>query len=376
VIYSPAVRPGSPGWVEVEAARASGIPTLRTEELIQELTQNAETVVAISGTHGKSTTTAMIAQILEAADRDPTVYIGAPVLAWGGRGYRAGDTNLWVVEADEYERKLLSLSPTVAVITNIEFEHPDIYKDLADVEDAFVSFIQKIRSNGTLVVCGENDSVRNVVLRANRSDITTIWYGAGKDQYLPDILPTLSVPGYHNRLNALAALAVSDSLGINRTIAIQMLASFRGAGRRLEQVGERNGVVVIDDYGHNPTEVAVSIKAVHEKYPNHRLVVAFQPHQHARLQALFIDFANAFDLADLILITDVFAVPGRDETVHVDPKTLVKAIVSNGKDCRFIGTLEQLAQSLDKTLQSGDIFLTIGATSITDVGRHWVQSKA
>lgn len=374
VIYSPAVREGSAGWVEIEAARANGISTLRTEELIQELTNDAETLIAIAGTHGKSTTTAMVAQILEAVGKNPTVYIGAPVLAWAGRGYRVGDPNVWVVEADEYERKLLSLSPTVAVITNIEFEHPDIYADLADVEATFVAFIHRIRPGGTLIACVESESVRSVVERANRSDITITWYGAGTEPYSPDVLPDLLVPGYHNQLNALAALATAESLPIEQSLVRTSLASFRGAARRLETIGERDGVLVIDDYGHHPTEIAVSIKALREQYPGRRLVVAFQPHQHARLQALFADFAAAFSEADLILITDVYAVPGRDEAVHVDPRTLVTAIRKHGKDCQFVGTLDQLADLLDMTLRSGDVFLTIGATAITHIGRHWVKS--
>lgn len=372
VIYSPAVRPGSPGWVEIEAAREASIPTLRADELLQELTRDAATLVAVSGTHGKSTTTAMIAQILEAAGKNPTVYIGAPVLAWEGRGYRSGDPEYWVVEADEYERKLLSLNPTVAIITNIEFEHPDIYDDLSDVEQTFEQFIGKLRPGGTLVACLESPSVRTLVDRIDRADVTVVPYGTQAPVFQPSVVPPLAVPGVHNRLNALAALAAADALGIERQIAEEALRLFRGAARRLERVGERNGVTVIDDYGHHPTELQASIGAIREAYPHRRLVVAYQPHQHARLQALFDDFAASFHQADIVFITDVYAVPGRDEAVHVDPRDLVAAIVSRGVNCSFVGSLNDFAATLSSTLQPGDVFMTIGATAITAVGRTWV----
>ncbi len=374
VVYSPAVREGSPGWVEVVAARKQGIETVRVDELLERLTGHAATLIAIAGTHGKSTTTAMIGQILEAADADPTVYIGAPVLAWDGRSYRAGDPSVWVVEADEYERKFLRLAPTVAVITNIEFEHPDIYADLADVEAAFVAFIRAIRPGGTLVACAESDILDRVIAVAGRTDITVVRYGDGADPYRPDILPPLAVIGRHNILNALAALAAAEAAGVPSDTALRSLAAFRGAGRRLERVGERHGVTVIDDYGHHPTELAVSIGAVRAAFPGRRLVVAFQPHQHARLQALFDDFARSFADADLTLITDVYAVPGRDEAVRVDPRTLADAVVAQGIDCRFVGSLDDLRRSLDTLLVPGDVFLTIGATAITTVGRDWVAA--
>ena len=374
VVYSPAVRPGSPGWVEVEEAERRGIETLRTDRLLQRLTEDAVQLVAVAGTHGKSTTTAMTGQIFEAAGRNPTVYIGAPVLAWDGHGYRGGDPSIWVVEADEYERKFLQLSPTVAIITNIEFEHPDIYADLADVEEAFVGFIRAIRPGGTLVACQDSDTVRRVVAAAGRTDISVVWYGTDAGTYAPSLLPPLSVLGAHNILNALAALAAAEAAGIGRQTALASLAAFAGAGRRLERVGERDGVTVIDDYGHHPTELQVSIKAVREAFPGRRLVVAFQPHQHARLRALFSDFARSFRAADLVLITDVFAVPGREEADRVDPRTLVEAIQADGKDCQFVGSLDRLADSLHELLHPGDVFLTIGATAITAVGRDWVAA--
>ncbi len=375
VVYSPAVRPGSPGWVEVEAAHAAGIPALRADELLQELTKDASTLVAIAGTHGKSTTTAMVGQIFEAAGRNPTVYIGAPVLAWDGRGYRAGDPECWVVEADEYERKLLLLSPSVAVITNIEFEHPDIYHDLAAVEATFRQFVQGMRPGATLVACVEGVSVRRLLDDLGRTDLTVVPYGSSAPRYQLSQVPALVVPGMHNRLNALAALAVADAVGIERSVSEAALQQFRGAARRLELVGERGGVTVIDDYGHHPTELRASIQAIREQYPTRRLVVAYQPHQHARLQALFDDFAASFDQADRILITDVYAVPGRDEAAHVDPRTLVAAITARQKDCSFVGSLDQLSASLDRELQPGDVFLTIGATAITNVGRRFVAGS-
>lgn len=372
VIFTPAVRESSPGWVELAAAREKGIPTLRSDELIAELTKGA-TVVAIAGMHGKSTTTAMVGQILEAAGRNPTVYIGAPVLAWGGRQYRTGDPSLWVVEADEYERKFLSLHPTVAVVTNIEPEHLDIYRDLADIEQAFAEFLSHVKENGTIVGCVDSSSVAQLLARVDRHGITVRSYSSQHAEYEPSLLPELSVPGAHNRLNALAALAAVEALGVDRAVALNALVQFQGAGRRLEYIGERNGVTVIDDYGHHPTELRVSIQAIRDRYPGRRLVVAFQPHQHARLKALFTDFSAAFMGADLVWITDVYAVPGREEADRVESQTLVDAIQVHGEHSEHVGSLEQLAQKLDTDLKPNDVLLTIGATDITKVGRAWIK---
>ncbi|MGI6103280.1 MAG: UDP-N-acetylmuramate--L-alanine ligase [Patescibacteria group bacterium] len=369
VVYTPAVTPGSPGWVELEAAKRVGIPALRLDEMQAELTKDA-TLMAVTGTHGKSSTTAMLAHVLEVTGRNPSVLLGAPIPAWEGRNYRVGNPSLWVVEADEYKRKFLTLSPTVAVITNVEFDHADVYRDLADVESAFAAFVDRVRPGGTVIAHAE--PAVDVVLGRTPEGVSIIRYGAQYD-YRPELLPKLRVLGDHQRLNATAVLAAAEVLGVSREDALTALGSFGGVGRRLEYIGERDGVIVYDDYGHHPTEVRASLAAFRSAFPDRRRVVAFQPHQHSRVHALFAEFAAAFGDADKVLLADVYAVPGRNEGIEVDAGELADAIRGHGVDVIHVGSLESLTSVLRRELRPGDAFLTVGATDITNVGRVWVS---
>lgn len=369
VVYTPAVTPSSPGWVELVAARSRGIKALRLDEIQAILTESAK-LAAVTGTHGKSSTTAMLAHVLEQANKNPSVLIGATVPAWSGKNYRVGDPRLWVLEADEYKRKFTLLKPTVAIITNVEFDHADVYRDLADVEDAFRTFVGNVRPNGT-IVAHESCAVSEVLGTAH-SSVRIVRYGEDCE-YSPILLPSLKVLGAHQRLNATAALVASEVFGVRRETALEALANFTGIGRRLEYIGERDGVVVYDDYGHHPTEVRASLAALREAFPARRRVVAFQPHQHSRVRALFKEFSQAFSDADLVLLTDVYAVPGRNEGVQVRGEELARAIAAEGVDVRFVGSLNSLAAGLSNILKSGDVFLTMGATDITNIGRAWIM---
>lgn len=369
VVYTPAVREGSPAWPELEAARALGIETLRADELLGELTKDA-TLLAVTGAHGKSSTTAMLGHILESAGKNPTVLLGAPVPAWGGRNFRVGETKQWVLEADDYDRKFLTLHPTIAIVTNIDREHLDVYPDYAAIEEAFVTFVRQIRPGGTLIA--STDHALDPVVAAVGRDVTVIRYGEHTDES-PNTLPDLKVIGDHMRLNAAGARAAAVAFGIERATANQALEAFSGTGRRLEHVGEREGVDVYDDYGHHPTEIKATLAALKARFPDHRRVVAFQPHQHSRVHALFSEFATSFGDADLVLLADVYAVPGRDERVAVEASGLADAIAAQGVNVSYVGSLESLAATLDRELRSGDVFLTMGATDITNVGRVWVQ---
>lgn len=372
VIFSPAITPDSAGWVEIEAAQKAGIETLRYDYLLKELLVGKK-LIAIAGMHGKSTTTAMVATLLEDAGLDPTVLVGASINKWQGRNWRVGKSDLWVLEADEYEKKFLSFYPDIAVVTNVEAEHLDVFGSLRGVRAAFSQFLNQVKSEGVIIAFSGSKILKEILSR-NKADKKIIYYGENQ-QYSPKILPTLKVIGKHNQLNALAALAVADTLEIDRSVALESLKNFSGIGRRLELVGEKDGVTVIDDYGHHPTEIKASLRAIKEAYPARRLVVAFQPHQHHRTKVLFKDFASSFQDADLVLLLDVFTVPGRDTMVFVDSKDLAEAIGETGTKVHYIGTLNNLAQQIDQLVKPQDIFLTIGATDITKIGREWINQK-
>lgn len=371
IVYTPAITPQSVGWLELEAARRLGIESLRLDEILGELTQDAK-LIAITGTHGKSSTTAMVAHILEEAGFDPTVLLGAPVPKWHGKNYRVGRDDFWVLEADEYKRKFLQLKPRVAVITNIEFDHPDSFKDFDDVKSAFAEFVSRIKAGGTLIVHESAElRIKNRELRIN-----LIEYGKNHLQNNPNVLPKLKVIGDFQRLNATAAVLAAEVAGVKREDALKYIAQFSGAGRRLEYIGNKDGVMVYDDYGHHPTEVRVTLKALKAHFPKKRLVVAFQPHHQGRLQSLFDEFSRAFASADRLLLTEVYVVPGRSEKVTVSGQDLAQAIEAHGVDVRFVGGLSDLRNVLHQELRPGDVFLTMGATDITKIGREWIGNTS
>ncbi|MBI2589986.1 hypothetical protein HYW32_03135 [Candidatus Berkelbacteria bacterium] len=367
VIYTPAIRESSPGWVELAVARAQGLEILRADELLGELTRDAK-LIAITGTHGKSSTTAMVAKICVDLGLNPTVLIGAPIPAWKGRNYRLGNPKFWVLEADDYDRKFLTLTPDIAVVTNLEVEHLDVYRDLADIQSAFANFLQKVKVDGTIIA--HTESTVDEIL--TNLPVRIIHYGGASDEYVPALLPKLKVLGEHQRLNATAALAVADALGLDLGVAKRSLAGFTGTGRRLEYLGEKAGVLFYDDYGHHPTEIHVSLSALKQAFPNRRLVVAFQAHQHSRVKALFNSFTKAFSNATVVYLIDIYTVPGRDENVCVETQDLAAAISAAGTEARYLGSLQDLKRVLPTLVDRGDVFLTLGATDITRVGRDWL----
>ncbi len=373
VVYTPAVREGTPGWVEVDAARRAGIPALRSDELVAELTAAAE-LVGITGSHGKSSTTGMMAAVAIAAGKNPTVSLGAPIPSWEGRNYRIGDPEFWVLEADDYDRKFLLLAPSIAVVTNVEAEHLDVYRDLAEIQGVFAEFLGRVRAGGAIVAHADASVDTVLAQAALRSGIRVIRYGDGTE-YPESKVPELKMIGRHQRENAAAVLAVADILGFADEQVVGALRAFPGVGRRLEYIGERAGVAVYDDYGHHPTEIQATLTAVREWFPGRRLVVAFQAHQHSRVHALFDEFARSFHAADLTLLADIYEVPGRDESVRVETRALADAIEAEGVAVQYVGSLEQLAERLDDVLVPNDVFVTMGATEVTHIGRSWVQER-
>ncbi len=357
---------------EVRAAVERGIPCLSRADLWREWSAQ-RAVLAVAGTHGKTTTTAMIALILKQAGLDPGFMIGAeiPDLAVAARwGNPAAPL---VIEADEYAWAFLALRPQIAVITNIEWDHPDVYADMATYSAAFASFAA---SAGEVLLSEEAAAVL-------APEITTHTYGFGEAVNYR-LLPTamgwqawrdrvrladlnLALPGRHNLSNALAALATADRLGIAGTDAAKALAQFRGAARRFEFKGEAAGVIVIDDYAHHPTEVRATLAAARERYEHRRLLVYLQPHTYSRMQALREAWSTAFDGADLVLIGDVFAAREQGDPA-ASARELVERIADRHSAVRYVGAIKPAAELVLQLLQPGDVLLTLGAGDSYQIG--------
>ena len=323
-------------------ARKRGKPVLSYFEALGEFAKEYK-VIAIAGTHGKTTTTAMVAEMMVDAGLDPTVIVGSfvkkfasPVAGLWPRdsNFREGKSEYLVVEADEYNRHFLNFCPFIGVVTNIEADHLDCYKDLADIQSAFDIFI-------------------------SQSKHKVLDYA----KYL-DKVPKLSVPGEHNRMNAACALAIADILGIKESDAQKSLSNFAGTWRRLEKKGKtKEGVIIYDDYAHHPTEIKASLQALRELYPKgeKKITILFQPHLYSRTKALFADFAKSFSEADRVLLLPIyFAREDKDESVSSEK--LAKAIRQNGLDCQaFIDFPSAEKAVLDLTMGGDDIFVTMGA---------------
>jgi UDP-N-acetylmuramate--alanine ligase len=366
---------------ELLRAQELGVPVIRRAEALGEVTVGRE-LVGIAGTHGKTTTTVMAAVALGAAGRDPTALVGGRVAAWEGN-LLAGGERLYVVEADEYDRSFLALSPTVAVVTNIEADHLDIYADLADIERAFAQFVRGARS---IVLCAE-DARANALPTPSTTEV--IRYGiASRDArlvakrieshaatssfdvvYDDELLGRvqLSVPGRHNVLNALAAIGAGLALGAEFADLGRGLETFTGAERRFQRVGERGGVLVIDDYAHHPTEIAATLAAARSAFPERRIVIAFQPHLFTRTRDFAREFGAALAAADAVYLTEIY--PARERPIEGVTSTLVAdALTAAGGRLAWRGTRDALASALAASVVPGDLVLTVGAGDVTKVG--------
>jgi len=313
----------------ISEARRRG-PTMSYFEALGQLSKEYK-VVAISGTHGKTTTTAMVAEILIEAGLDPTVIVGSYVKKFDSN-FRKGNGEYLVVEADEYNKHMLEFNPFIGLVTNMEADHLDVYKDLNEIKETFDKFLAQ-----------------------SQNKITDY------SQFLAKV-PALLVPGEHNRLNAAAALSVADVLGVQEEVAQKALANFSGTWRRLEKRGEsKEGTIIYDDYAHHPTEIKASLQALRELYPNKKLTVLFQPHLYSRTKALFDDFSKSFEGADRVIILPIyFAREAKDESVS--GVILAEAVAKTGKDARGFEDFEGAEKAVsDLNLGIDDIFVTMGA---------------
>src|SRR5579862_1833337 len=366
---------------ELERARSLGIPIVRRAEALAEAVAGG-TLIAIAGTHGKTTTTVMTTEALAAAGMNPTGVAGGRVGSWGGN-LRAGRPDLAVVEADEYDRSFLALSPTVAVVNNVEADHLDIYADLADIRAAFGAFVRPadhivlgVDDAGAATIPVENRSrilgfgvtspdarlaARGVQITATGSTFDVTYDGARLGRV------ALRVPGLHNVRNALAAIAAGMLVGAPFPALVPDLESFTGVERRFQRLGEAAGVTVIDDYAHHPTEIRATLEAARAAFPRRRVVIAFQPHLFTRTRDFASDFGAALAAADLVFLAEIY--PSRERPLPgVTSGLVADALRANGRDVAWRGDRSTLASHLAAAVRRGDVVLTVGAGDITKTG--------
>ena len=362
--------------VEVQAARARGIPVFKRPQVLAWLTRSYQTI-AVAGTHGKTTTTAMIAQLLLAAGLDPSFIIGG-VVSDLDTNARAGRGPYLVIEADEYDRAFLGLRPALAVVTNVEMDHPDCYPTYRDVQAAFAAYLEGMVPSGCIVACSDDPGVGSL-LAAMPNGRRVTRYGLGQaavvrairvqnngQGYSFDLLVdgeergryALQVPGLHNVRNALAALSVARELQIPEAVTREVLASYRGVARRFELKGEIGGVTVVDDYAHHPTEIRATLAAARARFAGRTIWAVFQPHTFSRTQTLLEEYRRSFGDADHVLITPIYAARERDnhEITNVD---LVRG--AEHGDMRSVPDLQSATEELVRNLKAGDVVLTLGA---------------
>jgi UDP-N-acetylmuramate--alanine ligase len=387
VVVSSAVKPDNP---EVVEARRRKIPVIPRAEMLAEL-MRLKYGVAVAGAHGKTSTTAMIAEVLTEGGLDPTVVIGGRVKALRS-GAKVGRGDFMVAEADESDGSFLKMKPTIAVVTNIDREHLDHYRDLAEIQDAFVAFLGRVPFYGAAIVCVDDPNVRDILPRVDRKTVT---YGLASDADLSahDVAPAefgvryearregrrlgavkLSVPGRHSVYNSLAAVAVGLELDVPFAKIAKALARFRGVDRRFQLKGEVRGARVVDDYGHHPTEIQATLAAAREGF-GARTIVVFQPHRYSRTKALLEEFGRAFFLADHVVITDVYAA-GEAPIPGVSGRAVADALVRHGHpSVVYEPRLAAVPKLLQATVRPGDLVITLGAGDVWKVGEALVARR-
>jgi UDP-N-acetylmuramate--alanine ligase len=381
VVTSSAVGPENP---EVVAAGRASIPVIPRAEMLAEL-MRLKYSVAIAGAHGKTSTTSIVASVLAKGGLDPTVVIGGKLKSIDSNAL-LGEGDYIVAEADESDGSFLKMSPTIAVVTNIDREHLDYYKGLNHIQEVFLKFIEKIPFYGLAVLCLDNEPIQEIIPNIQKR-FTTYGMSTQADFMVKDVVfeglrsrfkvyhlgmllgeILLNLPGIHNVYNSLASIAVGIELDIPFEVIKSALQTAEGVQRRLEIKGEKKGVTVVDDYGHHPTEIKTTLEAARECWPDRRVVAVFQPHRYSRTQALFDDFTRAFYQSDLLVVLPIYAA-GEKEIKGVDGQALFEEIQRHGhKDVVYVESLETAASHLKTILAPNDILLTLGAGDVWKVG--------
>lgn len=388
VVCSSAVKEDNP---EVVAAKEKGIPVIPRAEMLAELMVLKPYAVAVSGTHGKTSTTSMVATILGHAGVDPTTVVGGVVETLGSNA-RLGSSEWFVTEADESDRSFLMLYPTIAVVTNIDKEHMESYKGMDDVVQCFTDFVNKVPFFGAAIICLDDPNVQLLIPNIKRRRVTygmtaqadvsghdirynegfgstfTVWKG---DAVLGEI--NLPVPGKHNVYNALAATAVALEMDVPFEKIAEAFATFKNANRRFQFKGEANGITVVDDYGHHPTEVVATLSAAKNSSGGKRTVVVFQPHRYSRTQELMDEFVVSFNNADVLFILDIY--PASEAPIPgITAEVLTENIKKYGhKNVSYIGDIETATEKVCAALQPGDLVITLGAGTVTRLSEEILE---
>ena len=387
VVISSAVKDDNP---EVQAAREAAVPVIPRAEMLAELMRLKKYGIAIAGSHGKTTTTSMVGFVLAEAGIDPTVVIGGQVNSLGTNA-KLGEGEFLVAEADESDGSFLKLSPVVEVVTNIDLEHLDHYRDIDEIKEAFLAFIDKIPFYGAAIICLDDPYVTDLFPEIKKRVIT---YGVAcqadvharevvVDGFMSrfevcageEVLGEISIgmPGIHNVQNALAAVVVGLELEIPFATIAGALQKFSGVQRRLQVKGEVDGITVLDDYGHHPTEIRATLGAIRSAWPKRRLVVLFQPHRYSRTQGLYKDFCIAFHDADLLVLSDIY--PASEQPIEgVSSQWLQEGIRQHGqRHVQLVPELDDMAEAIKPLLKENDVVVTLGAGNISQVGEQLLK---
>ena len=388
LVYSSAVPPENP---EIIRAKQKGIPIIRRAEMLGELISVKETSIAIGGTHGKTTTSSMAGTVLSNAKMDPTLVVGGLVHNLDSNS-KLGSGDIIVVEADEFDRSFLALKPTIAIITNIELEHMDCYKDIDDLQDAFIKFCKSVPFYGAIIACVDSPAVQEIITKIERPMIT---YGRSRDaayraknlrfhenkstysvfraeECLGDI--ELNVPGEHNILNSLAAVVLGLEMGLSFNIIAKGMKSYLGVRRRFDIKGVYDDILIVDDYAHHPTEVEATLESARSGW-DRRIIAVFQPHLFTRTKEFFKEFAHALLTADIVIITDIY--PAREQPIAGITSKLIydELSIKLKKRCYLLPDLDGLVDTLDNIAQSGDMILTMGAGDIWRYNESYVAHR-
>jgi len=380
VVYSSAVREDNS---EIQAARERKIPVIKRSEMLAEL-MRMKYGICIAGTHGKTTTTSMVGQVLTKGEIDPTIIVGGRVTDFGG-GAKIGQSHYLVLEADEYDRTFLKLTPVIAVVTNIDLEHLDCYQNMDDIKSAFVQFVNKVPFYGSVILCIDNIGVQSIIPDIERKIIT---YGISRqaeiraedivfdgiktkfnvityEQEMGSIV--LNVPGYHNVRNALAAITIAVEMGLNFDSISSALAEFIPVERRFQILGVESGIMVVDDYAHHPTEIIATLEGIRAGFDK-RIIAVFQPHLYSRTRDFYEDFGRAFMETDVLFITDIY--PSRETPIEgVTGKLVSEAAHAAGhRSTAYIEDRKKLIETVDSCVKEGDMVITFGAGDVNKIG--------
>lgn len=386
VVYTSAIHPNNPEYIAMNELH---LPSLSRAELLGQMMTNYRMPIAVSGTHGKTTTTSMISEILLENDSDPTLSIGGIYKTIGGN-IRIGKSDFFVTEACEYTNSFLSFFPKIGIILNIEEDHLDFFKDIHDIRNSFHKFAELIPADGTLIINGDIERYEEITEGLTCRVIT---YGSSSSfDYSPSSITydamghaaftlnrrdgkredyALAVPGEHNVYNALAAIVLADLLDIDTDTVKKALLHFSGTDRRFEYKGKTCGITIIDDYAHHPTEITATLKAA-ANYPHSTLWCVFQPHTYTRTKAFLKEFAKSLSLADKIVLADIYAARETD-TLGISSADLLKEIASLGKECHYFKSFEEIEKFLLLNCKKDDMLITMGAGDVVKIGENLLQ---